>query len=66
MENLYYMTTASFVPTNEDDDFYIYGESIDANGNPSGANPFDETISGGGDTEFNAGTPFYDARAATR
>ena len=55
----YYMATASFMPTNGDS-YAIYAESVDAKGNASGANLFDQ--SGQGDTELNAGTPFYDGR----
>jgi len=55
----YYMATASFMPTNGDD-YAIYAESVDANGNASGANQFDDSLEG--ETELNAGTPFYDGR----
>jgi hypothetical protein len=57
---VYYMPTASFVPTNGDV-YYIYAESVDASGNPSGASLFD-TSDEGADTALNAGAPFYDGR----
>jgi len=56
---VYYMATTSFVPTNGDV-YYLYAESVDASGNPSGANLFDELSEPNSD--YNAGTPFYDGR----